>query len=122
MAWKDRKPLVEDSTDGSCHNRPTPMSLPFLLELYAEVEKSWKRLYSARIYLFQHSNYLRVEGLSEWGYVRMHPIEETLTGYLSQADASSLKAPSLPSEPLRTTSCLNENGRAQNERAAGRSA
>ncbi|KAL0151516.1 hypothetical protein M9458_053168 [Cirrhinus mrigala] len=37
----------------------------------------------------------------------MPPIEETLASYLSLGEASSLKALSLPSEPLQQTSSLN---------------
>lgn len=39
-------------------------------------------------------------------YVKMPPVEEPLAGYLSQGEASSLKAPSLPSKPCQTTSWL----------------
>ncbi|KAL0157252.1 hypothetical protein M9458_048498 [Cirrhinus mrigala] len=45
--------------------------------------------------------------MHESGYERMPPIEETLANYLPLGEASSLKAPSLPSEPLQRTSCLN---------------
>ncbi len=40
----------------------------------------------------------------------MSPVEQTLAGYLSPGVASSLKAPVLPSKPLRTTSALVGKG------------
>ncbi|KAI2646248.1 Lamina-associated polypeptide 2, isoform alpha [Labeo rohita] len=45
--------------------------------------------------------------MRENGYEKMPPIEETLANYLSLGEASSLKAPSLPTKPLQRTSCLN---------------
>lgn len=79
----------------------------------------WKKPNSAHIYSFQNSNYLNVEGLREWGYVKMPPIEETLVSYLSQSDISSLKAPTLPSKPLCTTSHLNGRAYAEAGQAGG---
>lgn len=46
----------------SGHNRPSTMSLPFLTELHGKVEKSWKKLYSSCVFLFQHTNYANVDG------------------------------------------------------------
>lgn len=60
----------------------------------------------ARIYSSQ-ANYADVEGMQECGYALMPPIEETLAGYLSVDEASTLKTPSLPNKPLRVTSHLN---------------
>ncbi|KAI2645896.1 Lamina-associated polypeptide 2, isoform alpha [Labeo rohita] len=45
--------------------------------------------------------------MRENGYEKMPPIEETLASYFSLDEASSLKAPSLPTEPLQRTSSLN---------------
>ncbi len=46
--------------------------------------------------------------MRENGYEKIpSPIEETLTCYLSMGETSSLKAPSLPSRPLKVTSRLN---------------
>ncbi|KAI2654004.1 E3 ubiquitin-protein ligase hel2 [Labeo rohita] len=45
--------------------------------------------------------------MRENGYERMPPIEEMLASYLSLGEASSYKAPSLPSESFQQTSSLN---------------
>ncbi len=83
------------------------MSLPFLPDLHAEVEREWKKPFSSRIYRFQHTSYANIEGMRENDYERMPPVEETLASYLSVGETSSLKAPSLPSKPLQETSRLN---------------
>ncbi len=49
-------------------------------------------------------------GLSDCGYRAMPRVEKTLASYLSPGVASSLKAPVLPSKPLRTTSALVGKG------------
>ncbi len=54
--------------------------------------------------------YVNVAGLSECGYRAMSPVEQMLVGYLSPGAALSLKAPVLPSKPLRTTSALVGKG------------
>ncbi len=90
-----------------CHSPPARVSFPFLLDLHAEVEKEWKKPFSARILRFQHTSYANVEGMRENGYEKMPPVEETLASYLSVGETSSLKAPSLPSKPLQETSRLN---------------
>lgn len=98
--WREKQEDVRGRLDErflSDHNRLSPMSLLFFPEHHAEV-KLWKKPYSTHIYPFQHSNYANVEGLLEWGYVRMPPVEETLASYLSQGESSSLKAPALPSK------------------------
>lgn len=51
----------------SGHNCPSLMSLPFLPELHMEVNKSWKKSYSACVFSFQHSNCANVEGLPKRG-------------------------------------------------------
>ncbi len=45
--------------------------------------------------------------MSESGYERMPPVEETLASYLSMGDTASLKVPSLLFKPLQDTSRLN---------------
>ncbi|XDV54458.1 hypothetical protein PO909_022742 [Leuciscus waleckii] len=47
------------------------------------------------------ANYADVEGMREHGYVAMPPID------LAAGEASALKAPALPSKPLKKTSRLN---------------
>ncbi len=49
-------------------------------------------------------------GLSECGYRAMPWVEQTLAGYLSPGAASSLKAPVLPTKPLRVSSALVGKG------------
>lgn len=51
-------------------------------------------------------NYSSIMGFKENGYGAMPKIEETLVAYLSPEAVSSLKAPTLPSKPCRTTSSL----------------
>ncbi len=101
--WKRTKMVAPrgrlDERYLSGHNRPARVSLPFLPDLHAEVEKEWKKPLSARIHRFQHTSYANVE--------RMPPVEETLASYLSVGETSSLKDPSLPSKPLQETSRLN---------------
>lgn len=88
----------------SGHNPPAPVSHPFLPDLHAEIKKAWKNLYSARIHWYQHSNYANIEGVR---YVSMPPVEETFVSYLSLGETPTLKAPTLPSKPLKTTLPLN---------------
>ncbi len=45
--------------------------------------------------------------MREHGYASMPPIEGTLASYLSRGVTSTLKAPALPSKPLKDTSRLN---------------
>ncbi len=51
-----------------------------------------------------------VAGLSECGYRTMPRVEQTLAGYLAPGAASSLKAPVLPTKPLRGSSALLGKG------------
>lgn len=91
----------------SGHNRPALVSLPFLPDLRADVERSWRKPYSDHIHLFQHANYARVEGMHEHGYDSMPPVEEMLASQLLLGEASTLKAPPLPTKPLHEMSHLN---------------
>ncbi len=111
LPWKRAKMVAPrgrlDERYLSGHSPPPQVSLPFLPDLHTEVEREWKKPFSARIYKFQHTSYANVEGMRENGYERMPPVEETLASYLSVGETSSLKAPSLPSKPLQETSRLN---------------
>ncbi len=49
-------------------------------------------------------------GLGDSGYSVMPRVEQTHASYLSPGAATSLKAPFLPSKPLRTTSALVGKG------------
>ncbi len=49
-------------------------------------------------------------GLSECGYRAMPRVEQTLASYLAPGAASSLKAPVLPTKPLRGSSALLGKG------------
>ncbi|ROL46692.1 hypothetical protein DPX16_12585 [Anabarilius grahami] len=66
----------------SNHNPAAPVSLPFLPDLHVEIEKAWKKPYSARIHRHQQANFVDVEGMSQHGYVLMPPIDETFANYL----------------------------------------
>ncbi|KAL0151514.1 hypothetical protein M9458_053166 [Cirrhinus mrigala] len=86
----------------SDHKPPAQVSFPFLPDLYLEVVKAWNKPFSSCIHRFQHTSYANVEGMGKNGFERMPPIEETLASYLSLGEiASSLQAPSLPSDPLQ---------------------
>ncbi len=89
------------------HKTPAQVNLPFLPDLHTEVEKEWKKPFSARIHRFQHNSYANITGMRGNGYERMPPVEETLASYLSMGETPSLKVPSLPSMPLQATSRLN---------------
>ncbi len=91
----------------SVHKRPARVSLPFLPDLHTEIEKEWKKPFSARIHRFQHTSYANIEKMRESGYEKMPPVEEMLASYLSMGKTTSLKVPSLPSKPLQDTSRLN---------------
>ncbi len=89
---------------------PARVSLPFLPDLHAEVEREWKKPFSSRIHRFQHTSYADIEGMRENGYEGMPPVEELLASYLSVGETSSLKAPSLPSKPLQENISLKWQG------------
>ncbi len=89
------------------HKTSAQVNLPFLPDLHTEVEKEWKKPFSARIHKFQRNSYANIVGMRENGYERMPPIEETLASYPSMGETPSLKVPSLPSRPLQATSRLN---------------
>lgn len=50
-------------------DRPAPGSLPFLPDLHSETSKSWGKLYSFRLHVFQHADYANVDGVAKRGYV-----------------------------------------------------
>ncbi len=83
----------------SGHKPPARVSLPFLPDPHAEVEKEWKKPFS-HIHRLQHTSYADIEGMRENGYEGMPPVEETIASYPYVGETSSLKAPSLPSKPL----------------------
>ncbi|KAL0186577.1 hypothetical protein M9458_018247, partial [Cirrhinus mrigala] len=90
---------------------PPPMrSLPFFPDLHSEISRSWERPFSARLFVPASDYYGNVVGLDERAYKAMPRVEQTLASYLSPSGASSLKAPTLPSKPLRTTSALVGKG------------
>ncbi len=89
------------------HKTAAQVNLPFLPDLHTEVEKEWKKPFSARIHKFQRNSYANIAGMRENGYERMPPVEETLASYLSMGETPSLKFPSLSSGPLQATSRLN---------------
>ncbi|KAI2650039.1 Transposon Ty3-G Gag-Pol polyprotein [Labeo rohita] len=91
-------------------NPPPRRSLPFFPDLHDEISRSWARPFSARLFVPASDYYGNVVGLDERAYKAMPRVEQTLASYLSPGEASSLKAPTLPSKPLRTTSALLGKG------------
>ncbi|KAL0153385.1 hypothetical protein M9458_051304, partial [Cirrhinus mrigala] len=90
---------------------PSPRrSLPFFPDLHKEISRSWERPYSARLFIPASDYYGNVAGLDERAYKVMPRVEQTLASYLSPCAASSLKAPTVPSKPLRTRSSLLGKG------------
>ncbi len=71
---------------------PPHRSLPFFPDHHTEVITT--------------DYYSNVMGTSDRGYRAMPRVEQTLASYLSPDAASSLKAPTLPTKPLRTSSAL----------------
>ncbi|KAI2665856.1 Transposon Ty3-G Gag-Pol polyprotein [Labeo rohita] len=89
----------------SCARR----SLPFFPDLHTEVSRLWNSPFSSRLFIpASYNGY--VAGMDEHGYRAMPRVEQTLASYLSPESASSLKAPFLPSKPLRVTSALVGKG------------
>ncbi len=111
LQWRHEKGEIAcgrlDERFLSEHNRPAPVSLPFLPDLHSEIERAWDKPYSARIHRYWHTNYANIERTHEHGYASMPPVKEMLVSYLSAGVMSTLKAPALPSKPLRETSRLN---------------
>ncbi|MGL5564837.1 MAG: hypothetical protein ACRDC4_03815 [Plesiomonas sp.] len=86
--------------------QPLKRGLPFFPDLHTEVSKSWIKPASFRVFNPATSEYSNIMGLSEHGYAAMPRVEETLASYLSPVSASSLKAPQLPTKPVKATSDL----------------
>ncbi len=61
LPWKRAKMVAPqgrlDERYLSGHSRPARVSLPFLPDLHAEVEREWKKPFSSRIHRFQHTSY-----------------------------------------------------------------
>ncbi len=74
------------------------------------MSRSWGKPFSARLFVPLSDYYGNVAGTSERGYRAMPRVEQTLASYLSPDAASSLKAPTLPTKPLRTSSALVGKG------------
>ncbi len=89
---------------------PLRRRLPFFPDLHTEVSRSWKNPFSSRLFIPTSDYYGNVAGLSECGYRTMPRVEQTLAGYLAPGAASSLKAPVLPTKPLRGSSALLGKG------------
>ncbi|ROL54951.1 hypothetical protein DPX16_1823 [Anabarilius grahami] len=86
--------------------QPPRRALPFFPDLHTEVSRSWKKPVSTHVYTPQTSIYSNVAGMRKHGYGAMPRADETLASHLSPQAASSLKAPTLPTKPLKTTSAL----------------
>ena len=61
---------------------------------------------SFRVHNPQTANYSKIKDISHYGYLTMPPAEETLASHLSPESSSSLKAPTLPTKPLKATSMM----------------
>ncbi len=94
----------------SSKSLPLRRSLPFFPDLHTEVSRSWKRPFSSRLFIPASDYYGNVAGLSECGYRAMPRVEQMLASYLAPGAASSLKAPVLPTKPLRGSSALLGKG------------
>ncbi|CAM4446751.1 unnamed protein product [Leuciscus chuanchicus] len=96
------------STNVSCHlvHSLSAEAFRFFPDLHTEVSRSWGKPVSYRVYTAQTSHYSSIHIYKEHGYGEMPKVEETLASYLSPATASSLKAPALPSKPVKVTSSL----------------
>ncbi|XP_073721072.1 uncharacterized protein [Misgurnus anguillicaudatus] len=92
------------STDKGERTKHEP--LPFFEDLHGELNKSWKRPYTSRVFVPSTSVYSTIVGAKTRGYTEMPQVEETLASYLSPGSASSLKKPILPTKPCRITSSL----------------
>ncbi|KAL0161017.1 hypothetical protein M9458_044742, partial [Cirrhinus mrigala] len=86
------------------------LHLPFFPDLHTEVSRLWNSPFSACLFIPVSYNYGSVAGLDERSYRAMPQVEQTLASYLSPGSASSLKAPALPTKPLRVTSALVGKG------------
>ncbi|XP_056104257.1 uncharacterized protein si:ch211-79h18.2 [Rhinichthys klamathensis goyatoka] len=100
-----RKSLLDERFLPS-RSRPPRRELPFFPNLHTEVSRSWNKPASFRVYNPQTNNYSKVQGIDHHSYMTMPRAEETLASYLSPESASSLKAPTLPTKPLKNTSLL----------------
>ncbi len=89
---------------------PPHRSLLFFPDLHTEVSRSWAKPFSARLFVPSSDYYVNVMRTSERSYRLMPLVEQTLVSYLSPDVASSLKALTLPSKPLRTSSALVGKG------------
>ncbi|KAL0170931.1 hypothetical protein M9458_035527, partial [Cirrhinus mrigala] len=104
-------PAEEKAALHRSNKPPSPhRSLPFFPDLHSEISRSWARPFSARLFVPASDYYSNMAGLDECAYKAMPRVEQTLASYLSPGAASSLKAPSLPFKPLRTTSALVGKG------------
>ncbi|KAL0152587.1 hypothetical protein M9458_052310 [Cirrhinus mrigala] len=108
---RDESELLEDDDDVISLTSSDPAASALLGSTQEEQELLDKEMQSESSQTscpaFRHTSYANIEGMRENGYERMPPIEETLASYLSLGEASSLNAPSLPSERLQRTSSLN---------------
>ncbi|MGL5405218.1 MAG: hypothetical protein ACRDAX_00050, partial [Propionibacteriaceae bacterium] len=87
-------------------SQPQRRGLPFFPDLHTEVSRSWEKPMSYRVFSPQSTHYSSIMNKKEHGYGEMPKIEDTLASYLSPESASSLKAPTLPTKPVKLTSSL----------------
>ncbi|XP_048017809.1 uncharacterized protein LOC125249543 [Megalobrama amblycephala] len=111
IEWPEERPEAQtksklDERFLPARSQPQPRGLPFFHDLHTEVSRSWHKPAQFRVYNPQTTLYSNIVGGKQHGYGAMPQVEETLASYLSPETASSLKSPTLPTRPLRTTSAL----------------
>ena len=85
---------------------PQRRAMPFFQDLHTEVSRSWKKPASDRVHTSSSAMYATLTGAHPYGYGGMPKVDEALAGYLVPQSASTIKAPALPTKPLRVTSSL----------------
>ncbi|ROL45554.1 hypothetical protein DPX16_17670 [Anabarilius grahami] len=81
---------------------PSPASCAFLPEVHAELTKSWRAPYSARLRTSQQSAPTSVDGSSEKNYDSLPPLDEAVAAHLCPPAAVGWKTKrALPSKPGR---------------------
>jgi len=65
--WEEPAHGILDGWFLPTHKPPARMSLPFLSDLHAGIERVWKNPFSSRLYLHQRASFAAVEGAVENG-------------------------------------------------------
>ncbi len=89
---------------------PSHRSLPFFPDLHTEVSRPWGNPFLDCLFIPSSDYYGNVGGTNKRSYRAMPRVEQTLASYLSPDLALSLKAPTLPTKPLRASLALVGKG------------